>query len=40
MPKVTVAGTTLHYVDVGAGGPPVLLLHAVPFHAGVWEPHI
>ncbi len=40
MPQVTVAGTTLHYVDVGAGGPPVVLLHAFPFHAGMWEPQI
>ena len=40
MPEVTVDGTTLHYVDVGSGGPPVLLLHAFPFHAAMWEPQL
>ena len=40
MPSATVAGTTLHYVDVGAGGPPVLLLHAFPFHSGMWEAQV
>ncbi len=40
MPSATVAGTTMHYVDVGAGGPPVLLLHAFPLHSGMWEAQV
>lgn len=40
MPSVTVDGTTMHYVDVGAGGPPVVLLHAFPLHSGMWEPQL
>lgn len=30
----------MNYVDVGAGGPAVLLLHAFPFHSGMWEPQV
>lgn len=40
MPSAEVAGTTMNYVDVGAGGPAVLLLHAFPFHSGMWEPQV
>ena len=40
MPTVTVEGTTMHYVDTGTGGPPVLLLHAFPFHSGMWESQV
>lgn len=28
------------YLDAGSGSPPVVLLHAFPLHAGMWEPLI
>ncbi|HSH59794.1 MAG TPA: alpha/beta fold hydrolase [Acidimicrobiales bacterium] len=42
MPAVTVEGTTTNYVDIGssADGRPVLLLHAFPFHSGMWQPQL
>ncbi len=40
MPSATVGGTTMNYLDVGAGGPAVVLLHAFPFHSGMWEPQV
>ena len=42
MPKVTVEGTTINYVDVhhGADGLPLILLHAFPLHSGMWQPQI
>ncbi|HVF15007.1 MAG TPA: alpha/beta fold hydrolase [Acidimicrobiales bacterium] len=36
MPYVEVAGVRLHYVDVGAGDVPVVLLHAFPLHSDMW----
>ncbi len=40
MPFADVAGTRLHYLDVGAGDPPVVLLHAFPLHAEMWAPQL
>lgn len=40
MPRVTVGDVELNYVDSGAGQPPVLLLHAFPLNAKMWEPQI
>lgn len=40
MPTVTVDGVTMSYLDVGSGGPPVVLLHAFPFHSGMWQPQV
>lgn len=40
MPFADVAGTRLHYLDVGAGVPPVVLLHAFPLHAEMWAPQL
>lgn len=40
MPTVSVDGTTMRYADIGSGGPPVVLLHAFPFHSGMWEPQL
>ena len=37
MPTVTVDGTRLHYLDAGAGEPVVVLLHAFPLHARMWQ---
>jgi haloalkane dehalogenase len=40
---VTVHDVRLHYVEVGAHEPPVLLLHGIPTHAYLWRnviPHI
>lgn len=37
MPSTTVAGTTLQYLDVGAGDPAVVLLHAFPLNAEMWH---
>ncbi len=40
MPSMSVDGTSVHYVDIGTSGPPVLLLHAFPLHSGMWEPQL
>lgn len=40
MPFTTVSGTRLHYLDAGTGDPPVVLLHAFPVNAGMWEDQI
>ena len=40
MPFVDVGGTRLHYLDVGAGDVPVVLLHAFPLHAEMWGPQL
>ncbi|MDP9227156.1 MAG: alpha/beta hydrolase, partial [Actinomycetota bacterium] len=40
MPTVTVNGSTVHYIDSGGGGTPVLLVHAFPLNAGMWQPQI
>ena len=37
MPFTTVSGTRLHYLDAGTGDPPVVLLHAFPVSAGMWD---
>jgi 3-oxoadipate enol-lactonase len=37
MPNVTVNGVRLHYLDVGTGGPVVVLLHAFPLQARMWQ---
>jgi 3-oxoadipate enol-lactonase len=38
MPSARIGDATLHYVDAGAGGDVVLLLHAFPLSAAMWEP--
>ncbi|MDP9070887.1 MAG: alpha/beta hydrolase [Actinomycetota bacterium] len=40
MPRVSLDGTALHYLEAGAADPPVVLLHAFPLHAGMWEPQL
>lgn len=40
MPTMAVDGTTMHYVDVGSGGTPVVFLHAFPLHSGMWAPQL
>lgn len=40
MPFANVSGTRLHYLDAGRGDPPVVLLHAFPLNAGMWEEQI
>jgi pimeloyl-ACP methyl ester carboxylesterase len=40
VPFVDVEGVDLHYVDVGVGDPPVLLLHAFPLHSDMWAPQV
>jgi pimeloyl-ACP methyl ester carboxylesterase len=40
MPTVRLADTTLHYLDRGHGPAVVVLLHAFPMHAGMWQPQI
>ncbi len=35
-----VEGTNLHYVDVGVGDPPVVLLHGFPLHSDMWAPQV
>ncbi len=40
MPFVEVEGVELHYVDVGVGDPPVVLLHAFPLHSDMWAPQV
>ncbi len=35
-----VEGAQLHYVDVGVGDPPVVLLHAFPLHSDMWAPQV
>ncbi|HOX42465.1 MAG TPA: alpha/beta fold hydrolase [Myxococcota bacterium] len=34
---VEVLGHRLHCLEAGAGGPPVLFLHGIPTHAGLWR---
>jgi pimeloyl-ACP methyl ester carboxylesterase len=36
VPFVDVEGVRVHYVDVGTGDPPVVLLHAFPLHSDMW----
>ena len=40
MPFVEVEGVRLHYVDVGVGDPPVVLLHAFPLHSDMWAAQV
>ena len=40
MAVATISGTRLHYVDVGRGSPPVVLLHAFPLHLGMWDEQV
>jgi len=40
VPFAEVGGTRLHYLDVGAGDLPVVLLHAFPLHAEMWAPQL
>ncbi len=35
-----VEGVRLHYVDIGVGDPPVVLLHAFPLHSDMWGPQV
>jgi pimeloyl-ACP methyl ester carboxylesterase len=37
--RVTVGALSLHYLDWGGGGRPLLFLHATGFHARLWEPY-
>jgi 3-oxoadipate enol-lactonase len=37
MPFATVGSTRLHYLEAGSGDPPLVLLHAFPLHAAMWE---
>ena len=40
MAVATISGTRLHYVDVGRGDPPLVLLHAFPLHLGMWDEQV
>lgn len=40
MPTVEVDGSRLHYLQRGAGEPALVLLHAFPLSAGMWEPQL
>jgi 3-oxoadipate enol-lactonase len=40
VPFADVEGTRLHYLDVGTGDPPVVLLHAFPLQAEMWAPQL
>ena len=40
MAVATISGTRLHYVDVGRGSPPLVLLHAFPLHLGMWDEQV
>ncbi len=40
MAVATISGTQLHYVDVGRGSPPLVLLHAFPLHLGMWDEQV
>ena len=40
VPFVDVEGVNLHYVDVGVGDPPVVLLHAFPLHSDMWAAQV
>jgi pimeloyl-ACP methyl ester carboxylesterase len=37
--RVTVGGLSLHYLDFGGPGRPLLFLHATGFHARLWMPY-
>lgn len=37
MPSTRIGESTFHYREAGSGDQVLLLLHAFPFHAGMWE---
>jgi 3-oxoadipate enol-lactonase len=40
MPTATVSGRPVHFTDVGSGRPTVVLLHAFPLRAAMWDDQI
>ncbi|MCA1683005.1 MAG: alpha/beta hydrolase [Actinobacteria bacterium] len=40
MPTATVAGTPIRYLDAGHGHPAVVLLHAFPLQAAMWDDQV
>ncbi len=40
MPSVTVDSRHIEYLDTGGAGTPVLLVHAFPLNARMWEPQL
>ncbi len=40
MPVATIDGRAVHYLDQGEGEPAVVLLHAFPLRAAMWEPQL
>ena len=40
MPTQTVNGVTLHYVEKGAGQPPLVLVHGFPLDSRMWESQV
>ncbi|MDQ4098074.1 MAG: alpha/beta hydrolase [Actinomycetota bacterium] len=40
MPFARVADTDVHYLDAGSGAPAVVLLHAFPLNAAMWQPQL
>ncbi|MDQ3983256.1 MAG: alpha/beta hydrolase, partial [Actinomycetota bacterium] len=40
MPSVTVDSRRIEYLDTGGAGTPVLLVHAFPLRAQMWEPQM
>ncbi len=40
MPTAVVDGVRTHWLEAGRGEPAVVLLHAFPLHAGMWEPQL
>ena len=40
VPFAEVDGARVHYSQAGAGEPALVLLHAFPLHAGMWEPQM
>ncbi len=40
MPTASVDGVRTHWLEAGSGEPVVVLLHAFPLHAGMWQPQL
>lgn len=40
MPTVTLDGVRTHWLEAGIGEPVLVLLHAFPLHAAMWEPQL
>jgi len=40
MPVAQIDGVQIHYLDVGVGDPPLVLLHAFPIEAEQWAPQL